>query len=142
MVGAVLTLTAVLLSPAMRRGLSHPWLVALGRISFSIYAIHGVMLTTLVCWAFNELHPGAATGGIFFQPDGPSYTLHILVVLLLYLATTVAAAIWLTAAVDEPCVRLSHRLGRWIIRHSPPAPALPEASEGSKVTTLAVATPP
>jgi peptidoglycan/LPS O-acetylase OafA/YrhL len=129
MIGAALTLASVLMSPAMQRWLSHAWLVALGRISFSIYAIHALILITIVCWLFNTLHPGAAVTRLYFQPDGASYALlAAALMLLVYLPLSFAAAAWLTAAVDEPCVRLSHKFGRWIMRRSP-APSVPEQKE-------------
>jgi peptidoglycan/LPS O-acetylase OafA/YrhL len=128
MIGAVLTVAAVLLSPSMQRWLGHSWLVALGRISFSVYAIHSLVLITVPCWLFNLIHPGATAGRFRFQPDGNAYLFHVVVALLAFVGVTFLVAAWLTAAVDEPCVRLSHRFGRWIMRRSPAA-SVPEQKE-------------
>jgi peptidoglycan/LPS O-acetylase OafA/YrhL len=125
MIGAVLTVAAVLISPTMQRWLSHSWLVALGRISFSVYAIHSLVLITVPCWLFDLIHPGATSGRFRFQPDGGAYMFHVVVALFAFVGVTIVIAAWLTAAVDEPCVRLSHKFGRWVMRRSP-APSAPE----------------
>jgi hypothetical protein len=47
---SVLLIVAILYSPALRRQLSHPYLVFLGGISFPMYLLHGTLIRTVLVW--------------------------------------------------------------------------------------------
>ena len=49
-VGVQILVTTVILSPDLRRALSHPWLRWLGKISFPLYLLHGMFMRSLLSW--------------------------------------------------------------------------------------------
>lgn len=49
-VGVQILVTTVILSPDLRRALSHPWLRRLGKISFPLYLLHGMFMRSLLSW--------------------------------------------------------------------------------------------
>lgn len=106
-IGAVLVITAVLLSPALQRILGFRSLAWLGRLSYSTYGIHVPILGSCVSWWMFRLHPSVENAGIVFEPDGPGYHVAAAASLLFYLVLVVVFSAALSAFVDEPCVRLS-----------------------------------
>jgi len=54
-IAAVLFLLAVIINPVIRDGLSRPELLALGRLSFSLYLVHFPVLFTVGCNLFSIL---------------------------------------------------------------------------------------
>ena len=49
-VGVQILVVTVVLSPDLRRALSHPWLRWLGKISFPLYLLHGMFMRSLLSW--------------------------------------------------------------------------------------------
>lgn len=49
-IGAQLLSMTIVLSPHMRRSLSHPWLLWLGKISFPLYLLHGSLMRSVLAW--------------------------------------------------------------------------------------------
>ena len=49
-IGAQLLCLTVVLSPNIRRGLSHPWLLWLGKVSCPLYLLHGSFMRSLLSW--------------------------------------------------------------------------------------------
>lgn len=49
-IGAQVLTLAIVLSPHLRRALSHPWLLWLGKISFPLYLLHGTFMRSLLAW--------------------------------------------------------------------------------------------
>lgn len=49
-IGAQLLSFTIVLSPHMRRSLSHPWLLWLGKISFPLYLLHGSLMRSVLAW--------------------------------------------------------------------------------------------
>ncbi len=49
-IGAQLLIFTCVLSPHLRRMLSHPYLLWLGKISFPLYLLHGSVMRTILAW--------------------------------------------------------------------------------------------
>ena len=49
-IGAHILCFSVLLSPMMRKAFSHPYLLYLGKISFSLYLLHGPLMRSVLAW--------------------------------------------------------------------------------------------
>lgn len=135
--GAILVVSAILLSPWLQRRLSHRWLNSLGRQSYSVYGIHEVLLFTFACWFFVTVGPISPPTVWDIAPTGPSYHLAVLITLLVYLPIVWAASLVLTAFVDEAFIKLSQRFAGWITgrpvataaQKSPPATSAVPAGE-------------
>jgi peptidoglycan/LPS O-acetylase OafA/YrhL len=90
-VGAALVLVAALLAGRIRNALLHPWLRELGRISYSLYLTHLLVLLT----AYHVI-PGR-------------FSAWLAVGVTLVASPLVAKAF--NRLVEEPSIRLGHRLG-------------------------------
>ncbi|MCJ1427097.1 hypothetical protein MMC29_005000 [Sticta canariensis] len=49
-IGAQVLTLAIVLSPHLRRALSHRWLLWLGKISFPLYLLHGSLMRSVLAW--------------------------------------------------------------------------------------------
>lgn len=49
-IGAQVLTLAIVVSPHLRRGLSHRWLLWLGKISFPLYLLHGSFMRSILAW--------------------------------------------------------------------------------------------
>ena len=49
-IGAQILAFAIVISPHMRRGLSHPKLLWLGKVSFPLYLLHGSFMRSILSW--------------------------------------------------------------------------------------------
>ena len=92
-IGAILVTSAVINGWGGRFFDSRP-IQALGRVSFSLYLIHFVVLCSLASFVYLHLAPGR---------------LALLTNLILYLAASLVAAALFHKCVDKPAIRLSHR---------------------------------
>jgi peptidoglycan/LPS O-acetylase OafA/YrhL len=108
LIGAVLLMAGVLGGIWWQRVLSGSWGSHLGRLSYSIYGIHGPIQITLMAPLIAWLHPMADIRTPFV-PDGGGYALAVAVALLVYLPAVWFCSALLTVAVDEPCTRLARR---------------------------------
>ncbi len=98
MLGAVLLFCGTLLNPRLQVLLSNKFLAYIGRISFSVYAIHFLVLCSLSSWLLVRFH-----GSMDYQALA-------LLNFIAYLICTIAIAHMLTVLVDEPTTRLANRL--------------------------------
>ena len=49
-IGAQLLTFTIIMSPHLRRALSHSWLLFLGQISFPLYLLHGSFMRSILAW--------------------------------------------------------------------------------------------
>lgn len=109
---AVLIIGATAASPALQRALSGGWLAVLGRLSFSLYLVHMVVLCSVGCGVYLGLcrdlgwsHPAASLAGAAATVLG---------------SFLVAWGFYHLA--DRPAIILTRRLDRWLA-DVPPAEA-------------------
>lgn len=100
-IGASLLLFVILGNKALQAALSRSICRFLGRVSFSLYIIHGPIIYALACGLFLKLH-----GHLPFAP-----------LLIGLFAMTVCLALFAAALmsrlIDEPAVKWSRSVGRW-----------------------------
>lgn len=65
MVGAIIVVYAVVFSPQLQGLFSKNWLVKTGRISFSMYLLHTILLCSFMCYVFLILYPAYGYGWAF-----------------------------------------------------------------------------
>jgi len=104
-------------SPRLQRVLSAGWLEFLGRLSFSVYLIHGAILCSLGCGTYLLLcrHCGWHHLGASLAAAGAA------------VGGTILAGWAFYHLVDRPTVALTHRLDRWLFRpklEGTPAPCV------------------
>ena len=101
--GAILVLLSVLYWSAARRWLSHKWLVLLGRLSFSLYLSHMIILCTVGTFLFSMLHAhlGYRTSFIF------TFWLTMVVIL--------GVSILYAKLIDAPSIIWAKSVGRWLV---------------------------
>jgi peptidoglycan/LPS O-acetylase OafA/YrhL len=95
---AVLLIALTLGTPRVQSWLACPALLWLGRVSFSLYLVHIVVLAAVIRWAGGGTRP---------------------VLLAAVLAGSLAAADLLYRAVERPCLRLGQFVAAWPGRTSP-----------------------
>lgn len=101
MLGAVLTFLLILLSQRVQSFLNLGVLRYFGRISFALYAIHFVILTSFTSWLFLVL-----------LHKGLDYDASFLLVLAASLVVVVATSEAATRLVDGPSIRAANWIGR------------------------------
>ncbi len=94
---APLILGALLVVPRLQSFFSSKIPRFLGRISFSLYLIHFLILASASSWLFLALAPHAP------------YNVCGFVTFVVSVALVLVASDWMTRAVDQPAIRLSHR---------------------------------
>jgi peptidoglycan/LPS O-acetylase OafA/YrhL len=124
-IGALLVVSSVLISATLQRFLAHRWLATLGRLSYSIYGVHGLILCSVICHLMAVVHPGGDDFKWSFEPDGAAYHFAAGFCFAVYLAAVFAASCVLTAFVDEPCTRFSGWMAKVLIRTPGEEGALP-----------------
>ena len=85
-VGSSLILLGCLYSPHAKSALSHPYLVWMGKVSFSVFLIHGFLIKSFLCWLlyWNSRAPtlmnddGEQYMGWLPHPRGPRLALSLL----------------------------------------------------------------
>ena len=98
-VGAGLILMTVIYSPFLKHAFATRPMRYIGKISFSLYLLHVIILGSLACTVLVWLAPRH------------SYLFSILMAVLISIPATVVAAHYFTKYVDGPSVRLANRLG-------------------------------
>jgi peptidoglycan/LPS O-acetylase OafA/YrhL len=112
--GAAALLVGVMRWPRAKEALSHWLLVPLGRMSFSLYLTHLIILCTLGTALFAGFH--ALTG----------YQTSALLTFALTFPVMLSVSYFYTEHVDQPAIRNAKRAGAWLIgakTKSQPAPA-------------------
>ncbi|TWB26326.1 acyltransferase family protein [Nitrospirillum bahiense] len=109
-VAAVLVMAGIMVLPSLQRKLSVPWVVWLGRCSFSLYLVHFPLLFTVGFAIFSLFHR--------YLPYGITF----IVTTVLGGGLSVVVAKLFEIYIDRPSLRLSRRLG---VRTSLP-PAIAE----------------
>ena len=100
-IGAQLLCLTIVLSPHMRRGLSHRWLLWLGKISFPLYLLHGSFMRSVLSWLLfarqdlteMEERVGDQTYIVMRYPL-PSMATFIIVMPIFFVIVFSAAHIW------------------------------------------------
>ncbi|RBP46105.1 peptidoglycan/LPS O-acetylase OafA/YrhL [Roseimicrobium gellanilyticum] len=137
LVGAVLVVSALLLSPWLQRRLTHPWLNSLGRQSYAVYGVHNVIIYVFSCWLLLALVPLEAATTWYILPNGGWYHVAVLITFVTYLVATWGVALAVTAFVDEPCIRIAQRFGKWVVRRKEvPLSTTDSTREKSTMTTV------
>jgi peptidoglycan/LPS O-acetylase OafA/YrhL len=95
-----------------QNALGHPWLVQLGKMSFSMYVIHLIFICTVTTWLFSRLTPlgylwaaGLACLASLFFILGLSYAY--------------------TRLFDAPAIRAANKFGSWFMTEATLRPRLP-----------------
>lgn len=114
LVGAILLVSALLLSPWLQRFFTKRSLNRLGRQSYAIYGVHQVIIYAFMCWIFLFLVPIHPASVRDIWPTGGYYHLGVLITLVIYLVLVWLASLTLTAFVDEPCMKLAQKLARLV----------------------------
>jgi peptidoglycan/LPS O-acetylase OafA/YrhL len=137
LVGAVMLISALLLSPRIQRRFTHPWLNSLGRQSYAVYGAHHMIIFTFSIWVLLILMPMHASTSKDVVPHTGVYHLAVLVTFVVYLVAVWAVSLVITAFIDEPCIRLSQRLAKWVMRRkNQPAAGADAAPERSSMVTI------
>lgn len=140
-VGAVLLVSALLLSPWLQGMFTRRAFNRLGRQSYAIYGIHEVIIFACMCWIFLFLVPIAPATVWDIWPTGGRYHLGVLITFVLYLVLVWLASLVLTAFVDEPCIKLAQKLARLVNRRERKSGAAQDAPGPKTVLTGAVGFP-
>lgn len=99
--GAALLVAVALFWPPLQALLGARVFGFLGRVSFMLYLVHVALICTLGSWLVLRLMP--LTG----------YNAACALALPALLGVALTAASLGTRWVDQPCIRLAHRVGRW-----------------------------
>lgn len=139
LVGAVMLISALLLSPWLQQGFTHRWFNSLGRQSYPVYGVHEVLISTFACWIFVILLPSQTPLTLNLPFHSGTYHLAVLATFILYLPLVWVVSLVITAFVDEPCIRASRRIAKWITGSSQKvsAPQADSATASTQLTTVA-----
>lgn len=109
-VGALLLLSAIVFWSRLQQLLSLRPFRYLGRISFSLYLLHILVLGSFISYMFTTLHPTLGYKWSMILAGGA------------YASIAFIAADIYTRYVDEPSIRLASQIGRWVTRSPKSAP--------------------
>lgn len=98
-IAGILIVYSVLMSPLLSKGLDHPILVWLGKLSFSIYLLHLMMLYLICIPLFN-----------LFLSWHWSYSLAVICSGLTAIAVTLIAANFYSDYVDQLAIKVSNKI--------------------------------
>jgi len=108
MPGALLVFAAIFLSPHLQNLLSHSVFAFLGRISYSVYAVHFLVLGSFSCWLFLLLN------------DRLGYDASCAITGLLSLIVLIPLSYLLTKYIDEPATKAANSIGTlWLNTKEP-----------------------
>lgn len=109
-IGATFVVGSILIWTRAKSLLSHRSVVFLGRMSFSLYLTHLIILCTLGTELFVLLHTHMG------------YRLSVLVTSLVTFGVIFVVAYAYTRFVDEPSIRRARRIGAWLMDRTPGSP--------------------
>ena len=100
-IGAQLLCLTVVLSPHLRRGLSHRWLLWLGKVSFPLYLLHGSFMRSILSWLlFAREHlvefeeRNGDQSNIVMKYPLPGYTTFVVVMPVFFVILFTATHLW------------------------------------------------
>lgn len=99
MIAALTIFILVIISSRIKKYLTHPILIFLGRISYALYAIHFLILGSISSYLFSVLYIHLG------------YHLSFLLVLISGLPTIILLAYLSTICIDDPAIKLASFLG-------------------------------
>lgn len=108
--GAALVMTSIMLLPSLQRMFARPSAMFLGRVSFSLYLIHLLVLVTVSSWIFQLVIPHV------------TYLYAVAIVLEISIPLILVLSHFYTKALDEPSTAASGALWRWLNRPAGTAP--------------------
>ena len=100
MLSAVLLLSLVLYSTSLQKLLTRRWLLWLGEISYALYAMHLLLIGSVVAYVVASLTPKLGYGTA------------TLIALAVYIVVVAIISQLVVKGIDEPCVKLANRSGR------------------------------
>ncbi|MFB0844668.1 acyltransferase family protein [Paenibacillus oleatilyticus] len=101
-IGSVLVVLAVLISPDLQVTLSKKIPLFLGRISFSLYLLHLLVMGSFSCFLFLLLK------------DSFSYNITAIIMFIPSLVLIIWLSYLMTIYIDEPSIKLSNKIGKTI----------------------------
>lgn len=93
----------VIIDDRLKAFLQHPFFQFLGKISYSLYAIHFLILGSISSWLFLKISP--------YLP----YQLSFLLVFLWSAPIIVITSIWMTKYIDEPSIKAAAYVSKRVI---------------------------
>ena len=102
-IGAQILTFTIIISPRLRRTLSHSWLLFLGQISFPLYLLHGSFMRSILAWllfAQQDLQRVEEDGKQYMRYPQPG--LSTFAIILPVFVTTLLSASYVWAVKVEP----------------------------------------
>ena len=130
-VGAQVLVGTIILSPDLRRVLSHPWLLWLGQISFPLYLLHGTIIRSLLSWLlFSGSEPVPVQDGqlTYLRYPIPGISTFVIAMPIFFLALFTASHVW-TKKMEPLFGIMTHKVERLMFDKTERQPALPIRSD-------------
>ena len=96
-IGAQLLTFGIVMSPHLRRALSHSWLLFLGKISFPLYLLHGTFMRSILAWllfALQDLQRVEEDGKQYMRYPQPGLLTFAIVVPIFITILISASYLW------------------------------------------------
>jgi peptidoglycan/LPS O-acetylase OafA/YrhL len=113
--GAIMVLSGVLYWKRIQKWLNHGLFVGLGKLSFSLYLTHMIVMCSLGMWVFSVAHTYLG------------YMASVAVTVPITLLAMLYVSFIFTKLIDSPSIELARLIGRVFVRPAKPAPT-PEAA--------------
>ena len=104
MLSAVLLLSLVLFSSSLQKLLTKRWLLWLGELSYALYAIHLLIIGSVVAYVVTHLVPNVG------------YGMATLAGLVIYLVTLTVVSHLIVKGIDDPSVKLANYSGHIAVK--------------------------
>jgi peptidoglycan/LPS O-acetylase OafA/YrhL len=128
--GAILAVTSILCWTSAKTFLSNRWLVQLGKMSFSIYLTHLIVLCSVGTALFAGIHANL------------SYHVSALITFLVLMPFILAVGYLYTEYIDGPSIKAAKWAGNWLMSKTPARPREAAPYVGAPATqTAPVKTP-